>query len=80
MLAAFTGILMQGAGLIGKTSIGYYITDERTGETRGMGDGVDMLSTPSGRMYSPGTAAFDEAMNCFFPESQTELGEAYFDN
>lgn len=61
-----------------EASDGYYAYDNLTGESRGMGDGVDMLFTPSGRPMSPGTAAFNRAMDRWFRSDQTTIGEAYF--
>lgn len=56
----------------------YYIVDTKTNEEACMGDGVDMFYTESDRAISPGTIAFDRAMDYMFRHEQSTLGEAYF--
>ena len=63
-----------------ETSSGYEIEDLRTGEERGMGDGVDMYSDASGRSLRPGTRAFNAAMEEDVAKDAWQLREAYFDS
>lgn len=58
---------------------GYYVTDSATGETRGMGDGVDMFcNADESDCLVPGTQRFYDALNAYFQNEQAEIAMAYF--
>ncbi len=57
---------------------GYAVRDRLTGHEAWIGDGVDLLSSPSGRAMSPGTATFLRALTRALNEESGETLEAYF--
>lgn len=62
---------------------GYYVDDTATGQTQGMGDGVDMFCADEDDeddcgCLSPGTQRFYDALNAYFQNEQREIAEAYF--
>lgn len=62
-----------------EASNGFYVVDIWTGETKGMGDGVDMFhgEEPHERLI-PGTQEFYDALNMYFEGEQDEIEEIYF--
>jgi hypothetical protein len=61
-----------------ETSSDYQIEDMRTGESRGMSDGVDMFFDDRERALGPGSFEFYEAMAREVADNAAELREAYF--
>jgi hypothetical protein len=61
-----------------ETSRDFQIEDLDTGESRGMGDGVDMFTTASGRSLWPGSVPFNQAMTRMVARDGAQLREAYF--
>lgn len=58
----------------------YSVRDTWTGEERVMSDGVDALSTPSGKLMKPGSEHFRRAWQRSLNSDPHETREAYFPN
>ncbi len=56
----------------------FYIVDERTGKTCGIGDGVDWLLDDNGEPLDVGTDEFYAALERMVAEDGATLREAYF--
>lgn len=56
---------------------GYAVRDRVSGEERWMSDGVDALSTPTGKSMKPGTEYFRKAWQRVLNENESETAEAY---
>lgn len=56
----------------------YAVRDKETGKEHPMGDGVDTLSTRTGKMMRPGSEYFRKSWQRFLNESPDETLEAYF--
>ena len=61
-----------------ETSSDFQVEDIDTGESRGMGDGVDMFHDRRDHSLWPGTREFNEAMAWQVEHDAAELREAYF--
>jgi len=57
---------------------GYSVQDTKTGLEHSMGDGVDTLSTPSGKTMHPGSEYFRKTWENILNASLSESLEAYF--
>lgn len=58
----------------------FYVTDTQTGQTKCMGDGVDMFCNEDNEdCLSPGTQRFYDALNSYFEHEQSEIAKVYFD-
>jgi len=60
-------------------SSGYAVRDLTTNKEHWMSDGVDCLSTPTGRMMKPGSEYFRRTWERFLNSNVEETEEAYFD-
>jgi len=61
-----------------ETRSGFEVEDTKTGKCRGMGDGVDMFFTKTGKSIDVGTKAFYRALKEMEKYDQSIIGEAYF--
>lgn len=58
-------------------STGYAVRDTQSGRQEWMSDGVDALSTPTGRPMKPGSEYFRRTWQKALNESASETAEAY---
>lgn len=56
----------------------YSVRDTETGEERVMSDGVDVLTTKTGRIMKPGSEYFRKTWERFLNQDPEETAEAYF--
>lgn len=59
-------------------SSGYAVRDTETGNEQWMSDGVDVLSTKTGKSMRPGSEYFRKAWEKSLNQNQAETAEAYF--
>jgi len=63
---------------VNEYSSGFSVTDTVTGEDHWISDGVDLLSTPTGKSVSPGSKTFVEKLERSLNVNPDETLEAYF--
>ena len=68
----------DGRIIVYETSSDFQIALNETGETHGMGDGVDMYSTPEGKSVIVGTHDFYETLRNDIDQNTDDFVEAYF--
>ncbi len=56
----------------------YAVRDRETGKEAAMYDGVDVMTTPTGKTMRPGTEYFRKAWQRSLNENESETAEAYF--